>query len=103
MGKVCCGIDWRRWKSRWTLTGDSVHMQNGWSLVIGILHFSIASGTERKRSNRKGKLRKENGGLVEEEGEKRGLITNYFSELRSSGNQNTHGYWIMLRPKLHLK
>lgn len=51
--------------------------------------FFHASCSERKRSNKIGKLKSPDGRWVEEE-EKRRLITNYFSELfRSSGNCDT--------------
>ncbi|XP_021315303.1 uncharacterized protein LOC110434863 [Sorghum bicolor] len=48
-----------------------------------------AACSERKRSNRIGTLRKDDGGWVEEEGEKRSFISNYFATLfRSSGNRD---------------
>lgn len=46
--------------------------------------FFHAACTERMRSNRIGKIRKENGGWAEEEGEKKNLITDYFFELLKS-------------------
>lgn len=52
-----------------------------------LLSFMLAC-SERKRSNKIGALKKDDGGRVEE-GEKRSFITNYFTNLfRSSGNQN---------------
>lgn len=52
--------------------------------------FFHAACSERKRSNRIGKLRKENGGWEEEEAEKRRFISNYFENFfRSSGYRNT--------------
>jgi hypothetical protein len=59
-------------------------------MEIEIQLFFHASCSERKRSNRVGKLQKEDGGWVEDEVEKRAFITNHFSQLfRSSGNHNT--------------
>lgn len=53
--------------------------------------FFHAACTERKRRNRIGKIRKEDGGFVEEEGEKRRFITNHFINLfRSTNNNDTH-------------
>lgn len=52
--------------------------------------FFHASCMARKQQNMIGKLRKEDGGWVENEVEKRTFITNHFAQLfRSSGNQNS--------------
>jgi hypothetical protein len=52
--------------------------------------FFHASCMERRRKNKIGSLKKESGGWVEKEVEKRNFITNHFSQLfRSSGNQNS--------------
>jgi hypothetical protein len=51
--------------------------------------FLHAACFERKRSNRIGRLRKEDGGWVEDKEEKKSFISNYFSTLfRSSGNRD---------------
>lgn len=52
--------------------------------------FFHACCSERRRTNKIGRLKKENGEWVEEEEEKRVFITNHFPQLfRASNNQNT--------------
>ena len=51
--------------------------------------FLHAACSERKRSNRIGRLRKEDGVWVEDGEEKKSFISDYFSTLfRSSGNHD---------------
>ena len=53
--------------------------------------FFHAVCSERRRSNRIGRLKKDDGGWVEEEEEKRRFITNYFRDLfRSGGVVDSH-------------
>jgi hypothetical protein len=53
--------------------------------------FFHAACSERRQTNKIGRLRREDGGWVEEEGEKRSFITNYFSTLfRSMAAADPH-------------
>jgi hypothetical protein len=54
--------------------------------------FFHAACTERRRQNRIGKLRRDDGGWVEREEEKKSFITNYFVQLfRSQGSHELNG------------
>jgi hypothetical protein len=79
----------RRWKSRLTFSGDRELMLTGWRGRDRNTTFFHKWCSER-RKNKIGRLRKEDGGWVEEEVEKREFISNHFVQLFRVGDLGTH-------------
>lgn len=80
--------------------GDKEHMQTGWRRGDRNMVFFHKWCSEGRRRNKIGRLKKEDGGWVEEEVEKQKFISNNFVQLFRAGAMGTHSNSSKLcRPK----